>query len=90
MTGDLLKLKAQYEAISYTWGEPLVIYPLYVDDGKHVKATSNLDQALRRLRLPATSRLLWADAVCINQSNDAEKGTQIPLMIQIFRNAKRD
>jgi hypothetical protein len=27
--------------------------------------------------------------MCIDQSNDAEKGTQIPLMTQIFRKAKR-
>jgi len=88
LTGDLLELETQYEAISYTWGEPLLTFPLYVDDGTHVKVTVNLDHALRRLRLPATTRLLWADAVCIDQSNDAEKGTQIPLMTQIFRNAK--
>jgi hypothetical protein len=53
VTGNLLELDAQYKAISYTWGEPLLICPLYVDDGTHVKVTSNLDQALRRLNLEA-------------------------------------
>lgn len=89
ITGDLLDFQDQYEAVSYTWGEPLLIYPLHDDDGKHVMVTANLDQALRRLRLPVASRSLWADAVCIDQQNDVEKAQQIPLMTQIFRNATR-
>ncbi|KAH4812526.1 hypothetical protein HBI26_135130 [Parastagonospora nodorum] len=89
LSGNLIDFENQYEAVSYTWGEPLLIYPLHHKDGTQVMVTANLDRALRRYRLPATNRLLWADAVCINQKDDTEKATQIPLMVQIFRNASK-
>jgi hypothetical protein len=89
VTGGLMDLQDQYEAISYTWGKPDLTHPLYYDDGSMVMVTANLDKALRRLRFPVTPRLLWADAVCIDQTNDAEKAQQIPLMARIFRYATR-
>jgi hypothetical protein len=64
---ELAKVVAKYEAVSYTWGRPILKHPLYIDDGTYVSVTQNLDKALRRLRHPATTRVLWADAVCINQ-----------------------
>ncbi|RYN58110.1 hypothetical protein AA0114_g1965 [Alternaria tenuissima] len=84
----LLELQARYEAISYTWGQPNLTYPLYVSDGTHVLVTENLDRALRYLRHGRKDRVLWADAVCINQADDVEKGTQIALMVHIFQNAE--
>jgi hypothetical protein len=88
-TAQLAKAVAQYEVISYIWGEPKLIHPLYVDDGTHVLVTKDLDKALRRLRHPTTVRILWADAVCINQVDNEEKSTQIPLMARIFRGASK-
>ncbi|CAI9627609.1 hypothetical protein GT037_009152 [Alternaria burnsii] len=84
----LSELQGRYEAISYTWGQPNLTYPLYVGDGTHVLVTENLDRALRYLRHSHKDRALWADAACINQADDVEKGRQIPLMGQIFQNAK--
>jgi hypothetical protein len=94
-------LEGEYEAISYTWGEPNLTHPLYIEASSRISSpnpddtttrlliTENLDVALRRLRLPDKKRRLWADAVCINQSNEKEKATQIPLMVHVFRGAKR-
>jgi hypothetical protein len=59
-----------------------------VSDGTHVVVTENLDRALRYLRRSHKDRALWADAACINQADNVEKGTQIPLMRQIFQNAE--
>jgi hypothetical protein len=84
----LSELEGRYEAISYTWGQPNLTYPLFVSDGTHVLVTENLDRALRYLRHSHKDRALWADAACINQADDVEKGTQIPLMVHIFRNAE--
>ncbi|KAH3953214.1 hypothetical protein HBH64_085480 [Parastagonospora nodorum] len=89
LSGNLIDFEDRYEAVSYTWGEPLLTYPLHHKDGTQVMVTANLDRALRRYRLPVTKRLLWADAVCINQEDDTEKAAQIPLMVQIFRNASK-
>ena len=85
----LLGSDTHYEAVSYTWGEPKLTYPLFVDDDTCIMATSNLDRALRRLRHPTETRVLWVDAICINQSDDGEKAKQIPLMARIFRGASR-
>lgn len=45
--------------------------------------------ALKRLRLPSTSRLLWVDQLCVDQDNDDEKAQQIQIMGDIYRKAKR-
>jgi hypothetical protein len=92
---ELSKAKKSYEAISYTWGTPDIVHPLivYTDSQTapeyQILVTENLQLALRSFRRDRAPRRLWVDAVCINQSDDAEKATQIPLMISIFQYAKR-
>ncbi|KAH3984560.1 hypothetical protein HBI38_072470 [Parastagonospora nodorum] len=87
-SNEIGSLVAQYEAISYTWGELNLKYALNID-GTRIMITRNLDKVLRRLRHPTISRTLWTDAVCINQSDNEEKAQQIPLMSEIYRNASR-
>lgn len=77
-----------YEAISYVWGTDLRDHDI-VCDGKVLKITSNLHRALRRVRLPDTPRILWADSICINQDNLQEKSRQVILMGDIYGNAER-
>jgi hypothetical protein len=77
-----------YEAISYTWGEPTLSEPLIVDS-KQLWITKNLYSALRRLRLPYESRVLWADGVCINQSNVDERSQQVRIMRHIYQCASQ-
>ena len=89
LSSTLKDLEGRYEAISYTWGQPILTFALYVDDGTQVFVTENLDRALRYLRRHDRDRLLWADAASINQTDNAEKAEQIPLMVQIFRGAQR-
>lgn len=43
-------------------------------------ATANLEAALHALRSEASVRVMWIDAVCINQVDTAEKNIQVPLM----------
>jgi len=48
-----------YDAISYTWGEINDQHPLFFSDGTHLMINSNLQSALRHLRLRDESRWLW-------------------------------
>ncbi|KAE9381055.1 hypothetical protein N431DRAFT_320869, partial [Stipitochalara longipes BDJ] len=79
----------QYESISYTWGSERLECDLCCDDGSVFKITANLHSALSRFRSESQTRCIWADAVCINQTDSEEKSQQIPLMPQIYRWARR-
>ncbi|KAH7409643.1 heterokaryon incompatibility protein-domain-containing protein [Cadophora sp. MPI-SDFR-AT-0126] len=78
----------KYEALSYVWGVDISPTPMVLD-GTNVPITKNLDSALRHLRRGhgQLSRLLWVDAVCIDQSNAVERAEQVKLMDPIYRSA---
>ncbi|KAJ4374297.1 hypothetical protein N0V83_003038 [Neocucurbitaria cava] len=77
-----------YEAISYVWGPPQKRERIECD-GQVAHITVSLAQALRRLRSRVTPRTLWADGICINQYDVAEKGHQVERMGEIFKKASR-
>jgi hypothetical protein len=60
-----------YEALSYTWGDPLGKTPIFLE-GVTFLITKNLHWALRRLRHVDETRHIWVDALCINQSNSKQ------------------
>jgi hypothetical protein len=82
-----------FEALSYVWGSP--DDPSYVHIGittlqeSVVSTTRNLDIALRHLRYEQEERLIWIDALCIDQQNAAEKSKQVALMGNIYALASR-
>ena len=79
-----------FQAISYCWGDPKNQLPIICDDGDSVIwITLSLYGALRRLRYTDQSRWLWADAICIDQSNALEKNHQVRKMADIYRTASR-
>jgi hypothetical protein len=77
-----------YEALSYVWGSMDTPYSILVS-GRPVHIGQNLYQALHRLRHHVLDRVLWIDAICINQADTREKEQQIPLMWQIYHLAGR-
>ena len=92
--------KSPYEALSYTWGArvgtlPIICCGLASDknggEGSRgvVLVTPNCDAALRHLRLRLRSRVLWIDAICIDQQSVREKNEQVPMMGEIYRAATR-
>lgn len=75
-----------YSALSYTWGDPSVTHTIFVN-GQRLQVTSNLYNALYNFRDLYPGIRLWADAVCINQHDQEERGQQIQLMQKIFSRA---
>ncbi|KAL5329566.1 hypothetical protein ACEPPN_003080 [Leptodophora sp. 'Broadleaf-Isolate-01'] len=55
---------------------------------KTIQITPNLDGALRQLRYADRPRLLWVDAISINQGDLAERSRQVRIMQEIYANAK--
>ncbi|PSN61754.1 HET-domain-containing protein, partial [Corynespora cassiicola Philippines] len=88
---DIINADDQYEAISYVWGVPLFSHRIYQNDDldQFLRITKSLHDALTRFRHPTMTRRLWADGICINQADDAEKASQIPLMRQIYQRASK-
>ncbi|KAI8941232.1 hypothetical protein NX059_002467 [Plenodomus lindquistii] len=79
-----------FEALSYTWGDVTVGHPIYCDDtGKVLLVTKNCEDALRALQEQDIERILWIDAICINQQNLDERSSQILLMPDIYTRAVR-
>lgn len=72
-----------YEALSYTWGDPDKKVDITVNR-KPFWVTVNLKTALRYLRYADRPRLLWVDAICINQTNLSEVSIQVQHMTQIY------
>ncbi|KAL8285564.1 hypothetical protein RB597_002573 [Gaeumannomyces tritici] len=77
-----------YEALSYAWGDEKAADPIYID-GKKRHITANLYAALSSLRHCFLERVLWIDAVCINQDDTAEKNRQVQSMAKIYSKASR-
>ena len=83
-----LTWRARYEALSYTWGDPKITKPV-ICSGKKIEITANLHSALYHLRYPDRQRILWVDALCINQEDDNDKETQVQRMGRIYSKAQR-
>ncbi|EAQ82974.1 hypothetical protein CHGG_10792 [Chaetomium globosum CBS 148.51] len=82
----------EYEAISYTWpdehGDATRNRTIFLND-LPLAVTSSCEAVLKRVRLMSAPRVLWIDAVCVNQDDMNERGHQVRLMPEIFSRAKR-
>lgn len=79
---------ALYEALSYVWGDVSVREPIVLENGI-LFLTSNLFSTLEHVRYPHRDRVLWADAICIDQDSYSERSQQVLLMAKIYSNAYR-
>jgi hypothetical protein len=78
----------RYEALSYVWGDPTDTLPIYIGEDQFL-ITANLHTALSHLRDDSFERILWVDAVCINQKDLKEQGQQVQIMAKIYSSAHR-
>lgn len=77
-----------YEAISYCWGDASLTNIVLCDEHE-VSITTSLFEALGELRQVAESRTIWADALCIDQTNVDDKTQQVQLFHRIYSQATR-
>ncbi|KAK2023105.1 HET-domain-containing protein [Colletotrichum zoysiae] len=75
-----------YKALSYVWGDPSILAEITCSGFRRPVTVSLLD-GLRRLRHPTRIETAWADAICINQSDNNEKAYQVNLMGLIYDKA---
>jgi hypothetical protein len=91
-----LESNPDYEALSYVWGDPTVTLLIHIaagglDSSGYFEAgvTTNLESALRHLRLKDVPRCLWVDAICINQLDVLERNQQVKIMKWVYEGASR-
>jgi hypothetical protein len=77
-----------YEALSYVWGSPEKLWPISIE-GDDLTVTANLHVALSHLRDRFVERLLWVDAICINQTDLKERERQVQSMAKVYAKATR-
>lgn len=83
-----------YDTVSYAWGgeqgDSSPCRPIFVGPYWDVLLqTENCWQMLRYARPTRGIRLLWVDAICINQDNNEERSTQVAMMGQIYNDCER-
>ncbi|KAM0309730.1 hypothetical protein ACHAO8_008777 [Botrytis cinerea] len=78
----------RYEALSYVWGDADNSCSICVN-GHSLIVRANLHSALLRLRDPVLDRIIWIDAICINQEDLNERGHQVQLMAKIYSKASQ-
>ena len=82
-----LQHKPEYAALSYTWGDSVYDH-LITCDGRRIAISRNLYHAILKFRR-TKCQMLWADAICINQSCIQERNQQVSIMGAIYKQASR-
>ena len=78
--------KIEYVALSYVWGSDEKPHAVTTSSG-FIQITTSLKAALISLRSSEHDVFVWAEAICINQSDDKEKNHQVRLMRSIYEKA---
>ena len=80
--------KGRYTALSYVWGPEGDTVPIWID-GHRMMVRRNLFEYLRLWRPPRGPATIWIDALCIDQSSNDERGHQVRIMADIYRDAEQ-
>jgi len=88
-----LQDRPEYEALSYCWGKADDVQESIIIKDHHgadfsLPVRTNLFAALQQLRDMEEPKYVWADAICINQSDLDERRRQVLLMCQIYNGAQ--
>lgn len=75
----------KYETISYCWGDQSQRGSISIGDTL-LDVPRSAEVVLRRMRLHDAPRMVWIDAVCINQNDIDERNQQVALMYKVYLN----
>ncbi|KAJ3578873.1 hypothetical protein NPX13_g1699 [Xylaria arbuscula] len=81
----------EYEAVSYTWDHSdESLHSIEVHEGtirSFITISPSLYRLLMDLRYPRNDRILWIDAICIDQHHIGERNHQVQQMATIYGQA---
>jgi hypothetical protein len=75
-----------FTAVSYVWGDRDDRTTISLNGAKF-EVTKSLWEALRDIRDESRGRLMWIDAICINQVDNLEKSMQVAEMWNVYHTA---
>ncbi|KAH6675423.1 heterokaryon incompatibility, partial [Halenospora varia] len=78
-----------FEALSCAWGDQSRGIQTILLNNFRFPISPNLWDALHHLRSEEVGRVLWVGAICINQLDSVEKGSQIQKKGDIYQAASR-
>lgn len=85
--------KYQYEAMSYTWGDPEPGHTVLVNGSYPLEVTPNCVETLVHMRRRFYQRTLWIDSICIDQretdTSKRERDRQVRIMGDVYRAAQK-
>lgn len=76
-----------YDAVSYVWGDESQRAEIFCNN-RLLSITKSLAAVLHTIRLPDQARLVWADAICIDQEDKDEKSHHVAFMRKVYANAR--
>ncbi|KAK4556992.1 hypothetical protein LTR86_005973 [Recurvomyces mirabilis] len=86
---DIISLKGipipPYETVSYAWGKAVFSEEIYVND-QVFKVAINAKSVLVAMRYPDRQRIVWIDAICIDQGDLEDRNYCVQLMCEIYSN----
>lgn len=82
------KTHQEYDALSYTWGDGAQTKSITCN-GRKLKVTETLREALKYFRDPDKEVILWIDQICICQKWTLERNKQVKMMGEIFSGARK-
>jgi hypothetical protein len=85
-----LDTEPAYEALSYTWADETGNTDqdaTVIIDGQTIAVTRSLEAALKAIFLDDATKILWVDAICINQVDVHEVNEQVRKMSTIYESA---
>jgi hypothetical protein len=80
--------RSRYEAVSYVWVRFVGTSDIEIRDVIYTVPTSAED-VLQAVRYKDSERLIWIDAICINQIDQTEKQHQVAIIGRIYQEADR-